>query len=84
MTLELFKKDSCPYCRRVTDYIAAAGRNDIIYRDIVQSPQDAKRLVAVGGKRQVPCLFIDGAPMYESLDIIDWLKAHPEGGGEGA
>ena len=30
-------------------------------------------LVRVGGKHQVPCLFIDGDPMYESLDIIDWL-----------
>ena len=78
MTLELFKKDSCPYCQRVMAYIASAGRNDIIYRDIIQNPEDAKRLVAVGGKRQAPCLFIDGAPMYESLDIIEWLKAHPE------
>ena len=30
-------------------------------------------LVRVGGKHQVPCLFIGGKPMYESLDIIDWL-----------
>ncbi len=78
MTLELFKKDSCPYCQRVMTYIASAGRSDIVYRDIIQNPEDAERLVAVGGKRQVPCLFIDGAPMYESLDIIGWLKAHPE------
>ncbi|MBE6736814.1 MAG: NrdH-redoxin, partial [Ruminococcaceae bacterium] len=40
--------------------------------------EDRRRLIEVGGYEQVPCLFIDGKPMYESLDIIDWLKAHPQ------
>jgi glutathione S-transferase len=31
-------------------------------------------LIAVGGSRQVPCLFIDGAPLYESGDIIEYLR----------
>ncbi|MBS4843870.1 MAG: glutathione S-transferase domain-containing protein, partial [Collinsella sp.] len=31
-------------------------------------------LIAVGGKRQVPCLFIDGKPLYESSDIIAWVQ----------
>ena len=35
-------------------------------------------IVERGGKFQAPCLFIDGKPLYESLDIIDWLKAHPQ------
>ncbi|MDU3117838.1 MAG: glutathione S-transferase N-terminal domain-containing protein, partial [Finegoldia magna] len=26
-----------------------------------------------GGQDQVPCLFIDGKPMYESMDIIKFL-----------
>ena len=25
-------------------------------------------------ERQVPCLFIDGKPLYESGDIIEWLR----------
>ena len=78
MTLELFKKDTCPYCRRVMDYISSVGRTDIVYRDIVESPEAESTLVSIGGKRQVPCLFIDGKPLYESLDIIKWLEAHPE------
>ncbi len=77
MTLELYKMDSCPYCRRVMDYISSAGRTDIIYKDIIQSDEAEKTLVSVGGKRQVPCLFIDGKPMYESMDIIHWLEANP-------
>lgn len=78
MKLELFKFDTCPYCRRVLDYIDQSGRTDIELHDIHQNEADRQRLIEVGGKEQVPCLFIDGEPMYESLDIIDWLKAHPQ------
>ena len=31
-------------------------------------------LIQIGGKTQVPCLIIDGQALYESDDIIDWLK----------
>jgi glutaredoxin len=51
-------------------------RNDIEYHDIRKNEDDRKRLIEVGGKEQVPCLFIDGKPMYESDDIIAWLKAN--------
>ena len=40
MTLELYKKDSCPYCQRVMRFISSSGRTDIVYRDIVQSDRD--------------------------------------------
>ena len=76
MTLELFKKESCPYCRKVMAFIAESGRDDIIFRDIIEDPAAAETLVNVGGKRQVPCLFIDGKPLYESSDIIKWLEEH--------
>ena len=79
MKLELFKFDSCPYCQRVFRYLEESGRTDVELLDINRSEENNRRLIEVGGKRQVPCLFIDGAPLYESLDIIDWLKAHPQG-----
>ena len=74
MTLELFKFDECPYCQRVIDYIEENGRNDIIYRDIHEDEANRERLISVGGMEQVPCLFVDGEPLYESMDIIDWLQ----------
>ncbi len=77
MKLELYKMDACPYCRKVMNYIEGAGRTDIIYKDIIDSEEAEQTLIAVGGKRQVPCLFIDGKPMYESMDIIHWLEANP-------
>ena len=78
MKLELYKMNTCPYCRKVMNYIDSVGRTDVVCRDINQDPEAEKTLIAVGGKRQVPCLFIDGEPMYESLDIINWLEAHPQ------
>lgn len=74
--LVLYKKDPCPFCQRVMRWIDAEWPKDapIAYRDIVMDPAAAEELVRVGGKRQVPCLFVDGRPMYESSDIIAYLK----------
>lgn len=76
MKLELYKKDTCPYCHRVMSYIEQSGRTDVEYKDIIESDENRQRLVEVGGKQQVPCLFIDGDPLYESMDIINWLEEH--------
>ena len=78
MKLELFMFDTCPFCRRVLNYIDESGRTDVELHNIRKNEADRQRLIEVGGMEQVPCLFIDGKPMYESLDIIDWLKAHPQ------
>ncbi len=39
-----------------------------------QEEKNRNALIEVGGSPQVPCLFIDGRAMYESSDIIEWLK----------
>ena len=70
--LELFIRDDCPYCHRVLNYMRSHDIELVTY-DINYDANAVKRLVEVGGKRQVPCLFIDGAPMYESTDIIEFL-----------
>lgn len=78
MKLDLYMFPSCPYCRRVMAMIDASGRKDVVYHNIHANETDRQTLIRVGGKEQVPCLFIDGKPMYESQDIIDWLVAHPQ------
>ena len=75
MKLELYKMDTCPFCRKVFRAIEEMGRTDIEMHDINRSMEDRERLVRDGGKLQVPCLFIDGKPMYESDDIIEWLRS---------
>lgn len=71
--LELFMKPTCPYCIKVMNFMSE-NNITIPLRDIVADESAAETLVAVGGKRQVPCLFIDGKPLYESGDIIEWLR----------
>jgi glutathione S-transferase len=44
-------------------------------RDIRSEDGARDDLIAIGGKGQVPCLVIDGKPMYESGDIVTWLEA---------
>ena len=78
MKLELYKSGTCPYCRRVMNAIEESGRTDVALRDIHEDPKNYRTLIKVGGMAQVPCLFIDGEPLYESLDIIAWLESHPQ------
>lgn len=77
MKLELFYKDSCPFCQKVIRFIDKHELKDKIeFLDIVKDEDAKKRLVDEGGMNQVPCLFIDGKPMYESSDIIEFLKSN--------
>lgn len=73
--LELFMKPTCPYCIKVMSFMEENGIT-VPLRNIEADEDAAKTLVNVGGKRQVPCLFIDGQPLYESGDIIEWLRAN--------
>ena len=76
-TLELFYFPTCPFCQKVLRYIDAAGiGGSITLHNIHADPEADATLVAVGGKHQVPCLFIDGTPLYESDDIVAWLRAN--------
>ena len=67
--------DACPYCRRVQRKIDELRISDKIeMRDTRTEPKWRKDLKNRTGRTQVPCLFIDGTPMFESLDIIDFLQ----------
>lgn len=78
MKLELYKFDSCPYCQKVIRYLNNAQRKDVELHDILRNEEDRQRLITIGGMEQVPCLFIDEKPMYESDDIIQWFQENPE------
>lgn len=73
--LELYFMPTCPYCHKVIDWLDEHGIT-LSMRDITTDADAARTLEEVGGKRQVPCLFIDGKPLYESSDIIEWLDEH--------
>jgi glutathione S-transferase len=71
--LELYKSDSCPYCQRVFMALDRLGVQ-VRMADTRRDEKAARRLQFTGGKQQVPCLFIDGKPLYESGDIVAWLE----------
>lgn len=69
----LFYKPTCPFCKKVLNYMDEQGI-DLPLRDVSTDTDARDELLSVGGKTQVPCLFIDGEPLYESGDIIDYLS----------
>jgi glutaredoxin 3 len=75
--LVLYKFDACPFCGNVMDVIDRLGVA-VRYRDTRTEPGAREELTRIGGKPQVPCLFIDGRPMYESADIMRYLENEVE------
>ena len=70
--LELMVRQFCPYCRKVRSFMDEKGI-DIPIRDVYADVDAMEKLAVVGGKNQVPCLFINDEPLYESDDIIAFL-----------
>ena len=72
--LDLYIMETCPYCKKVMSFMDEKG---IKYNKIDISEKSAEdALIQAGGKRQVP-FFVDkdrNIQMYESLDIIEYLK----------
>lgn len=73
--LVLYKFDACPYCARVQRSVAQLGL-PVPMRDTRADPAARQELSRRTGRSQVPCLFIDGQPLFESRDIISWLEAY--------
>jgi len=81
--LVLFKYDSCPYCARVARVIESLGLK-LEYRDTIRDRTASSELREATGRSTVPCLFIDGRPLFESDDIIAWLQAYSDNVSEAA
>ena len=71
--LTLYQFDMCPFCVKVKNYMDQ-NSIQIPMKDILTDSQAKLELLEIGGKTQVPCLVIDGKALYESDDIINWLK----------
>ena len=72
--LLLYIMPGCPYCSKVLRFMKERGI-EVPLRS-TSEPGARAELIEKGGKFQAPCLFIDGAPLYESDDIIAWLGAN--------
>ncbi len=74
---QLFKTDLCGFCYRVRDFAEEKGIS-LTLRDTMTDMEAFRELLQGGGRSTVPCLKIQREKeviwMYESLDIIDYLK----------
>ena len=73
LDLKLYMFSTCPFCVRVLRAAEELGFA-LPLRDIHKDPEARAELVRVGGRTTVPCLFINGQPLYESADIIEFLR----------
>lgn len=74
MKLELYYKVECPYCQKVLNYMMDNCQIKDVKLVDIKDGNNNEDLIKRGGKDQVPCLFIDGKPLYESDDIIKYFK----------
>lgn len=73
--LVLYKFDSCPYCVRVMVHAKKLGL-ELDVRDTRRDRANHAEMVQRTGRTQVPLLFVDGEPLWESADINAWLSAY--------
>ena len=69
--LSLYYSPSCPYSLKVLKFLESKGI--VIDLRSTMDPANLRTLLDVGKKNQVPCLFIEGKPLYESNEIINYL-----------
>lgn len=72
--LTLYVGTTCPFCKKVESFMADNGIDSVEIKNIDKDKEAREYLIEKGGKKQVPCLFIGEEPLYESLDIIKYLK----------
>ena len=72
--LTLYVSDHCWYCRKVLTFMHSEGIDLQVKR--VSEGNNKEILIKKGKRGQVPCLFIGDKALYESDEIIKYLKAH--------
>ena len=81
--LTLYYKPSCQFCQRVLQ-MAENLKVEFDLKDISEDETARAELLEKGGKQQVPYL-VDtekGTAMYESSDIIDYIRENYANTGE--
>lgn len=72
--LKLIIATPCPFCMLVTDFIEKHNMTAIEIHDTHWNQEEHDTLRKKYGKSQVPLLLINDSPLFESLDIINYLR----------
>ena len=77
MPLQLYHRWHCPYSKRVRDFIDQQKLGERIeFIEIGEVKGAEAKLDELTGGSQVPCLVINGKPMLESSEIVQWLQTN--------
>ncbi len=80
MTIQLYHRWRCPYSARVRDFIDEHQLGaQIEYIELGEVDGAETQLSELTGRSQVPCLVVDGKPMLESSEIVQWLQTNVVG-----
>lgn len=71
----LYYRDDCPHSKKVLRYLEKENIT-IPLNDVSTDPDAKNKLIAIGGYAIVPCLIVDGKPIYEDDEIIQWISEH--------
>lgn len=77
ISLELYYAPYCHHSQRVIEYINAQ-KIKLKLVNVANDDVAKKNLKEKGGQMMVPCLFIDGRPLYDDEEIIQWLQKNQE------
>ncbi|MDZ4727073.1 MAG: glutathione S-transferase N-terminal domain-containing protein [Leptospira sp.] len=75
--LKLYQYSSCPYCQRVLRVMETLGLKSGKDYDLINASGGTpgrEEVVQLGGISQVPFLVDGNVKMYESEDIIQYIK----------
>jgi glutaredoxin 3 len=72
-SIALYYSPKCPHSQKVLAYLKKENLS-IPLKDVTQDSQAKEELRVIGGYMIVPCLIVDGKPIYNDSDIIQWLS----------
>lgn len=75
--IQIYVREGCPYCKKVETAASAMGLvagSDYELVDAAPGTPGRDTILKVGGKAMVPFLIDGETSMYESDDIVAYLK----------
>tara|TARA_Y100000589_G_C26814611_1_gene491326 strand:- start:344 stop:586 length:243 start_codon:yes stop_codon:yes gene_type:complete len=69
----LYQFPECPFCQLVLKELDKL-KLEIPTKNTRLDPEAREELISLTGRTQVPCLVIDGKPLLESNDIVNYLR----------
>ncbi len=76
-TVVLYYTPQCRYSQEVLQYLNQVHKT-VPMVNVENNAQGKEELRKAGGAMRVPCLVIDGEPLYDSDAIIRWLSIHQD------